>query len=110
MRKRGKQRTPLFPPEISTITRSLLIAVLVFFVGFLGELERKHKAHLWPQEAYVYPNHIYSSCSLNNQILPVKIHSDSFICVFEFELVYLSHFLETSKETEINYFKKEILW
>lgn len=31
------------------------------------------------------------------QILPVKIHSGAFLCVFEFELVYLSHFLEISK-------------
>ena len=31
------------------------------------------------------------------QILPGKIHSGAFLCVFEFELVYLSHFLEISK-------------
>lgn len=34
------------------------------------------------------------------QILPVKIHSGSFFCVFEFELVYLSHFLKISKKIE----------
>jgi hypothetical protein len=40
--------------------------------------------------------------------LPVKIHSGSFFCVFEFELVYLSHFLEKPKgiEKEINVKKK----